>query len=199
MAGTQERPVTDGISASSPEPAIRRIREILVYRNQFASIYDDEVAFADGREGRYLRVLESDGDPSVAILAVSGGRAALVRTYRYALGSWEWAIPRGFAHGGDPVVSAREELEEELGQPPADLIRIGAVTPNSGLIQGHVEILLATYAAPAIVPADTGEVAEIRWVPLSALYGEIASGQIQDAFTISALTIAHARRLIRLT
>jgi len=162
------------------EHTIRRIRENVVYRNGFAALYDDPVVFPDGTEGSYLRIVESDGDPGVAVLAVCADRG----------------VPRGFAHGGDPAATARDELTEELGREPDSLIPIGAVTPNSGLLASRVEVFLAHYATPASVPQDTREVAAVRWIAMSDLAGEIASGAIQDAFTLSAVTCALARRLI---
>jgi 8-oxo-dGTP pyrophosphatase MutT (NUDIX family) len=178
------------------EHTIRRIRENVVYRNGFAALYDDPVVFPDGTEGSYLRIVESDGDPGVAVLAVCADRVALVLTYRYPVSALEWGVPRGFAHGGDPAATARDELTEELGREPDSLIPIGAVTPNSGLLASRVEVFLAHYATPASVPQDTREVAAVRWIAMSDLAGEIASGAIQDAFTLSAVTCALARRLI---
>lgn len=178
------------------EHIIRRISENLVYRNEFAVLYDDPVVFPDGSEGSYLRVVESDGAPGVAVLAVCADQVALVQTYRYPVSALEWAVPRGFAHGGDPAATARAELAEELGREPDSLISIGTVTPNSGILASRVELFLGRYATPASVPHDAREVAGIRWIALPDLADEIARGDIQDAFTLSAVTCALARKLI---
>lgn len=180
----------------SAVPGIHRIRENLIYRNRFATIYDDPVTFVDGSEGSYLRIVESDGKPGVAMLAVCDGQIALVRTYRYPLASWEWAIPRGHAHGDDTNRSARAELAEEIGQEPNELISIGTVTPNSGLLAGQVELFLARYSTAVSNPADRREVADVKWIDIAALYDEIANDQIKDSFTLSAITCAQARGLL---
>jgi ADP-ribose pyrophosphatase len=190
--------VTGDHPSGSRVPAIRRISEKIVYSNRFATVYDDPVVFADGSEGSYLRIVESDGKPGVAMLAVCGDRVALVLTYRYALTSWEWAVPRGFAHDDDASMSARAELAEELGREPDNLIPIGTVTANSGLLTGRVELFLAQYATTVSEPADHKEVAEVKWISIKALHHEIASGQIMDAFTLSAITCAQAHGLIEL-
>jgi len=176
--------------------AIQRIRENVVYRNQFAAVYDDAVLFADADEGSYLRIVESNGDPGVAVLAVCADRVALVLTYRYPVSTWEWGVPRGFAHGSDPEVTARAELAEELGREPDTLTPIGTITPNSGILAGRVELFYARYGSAASSPEDTGEVAEVRWLPMAELNSEIASGGIADAFTLAAITCAAARGLI---
>jgi 8-oxo-dGTP pyrophosphatase MutT (NUDIX family) len=132
------------------------------------------------------------------MLAISNSQVALVRTYRYPLASSEWAVPRGYAHGDDARMSARAELAEELGQEPYHLTAIGTVTPNSGLLASRVELFLARYATPVSHPADRKEVADVKWINIKKLYSEIASGQIKDAFTLSAVICAQARGLIEL-
>src|SRR5215510_539873 len=181
-----------------PAAPVRRLHENLVYRNQFAAIYDDPVAFPDGSPGTFLRIVESDGKPGVAMLALCGGQIALVRTYRYALRLWEWSVPRGFAHGDDADGSAQAELEEELGERPNELISIGTVTPNSSLLASEVKLYLALYSTTPSAPADRKEVAEVKWIDLKTLYAQIVSGHIKDAFTLSALTCAQARRYLAL-
>lgn len=178
------------------EHTIRRIRENVVYRNGFAALYDDPVIFPDGSEGSYLRMVESDGHPGVAVLAVCADRVALVLTYRYPVSRLEWGVPRGFAHGGDPAATARAELAEELGREPDSLTPIGAVTPNSGILASRVELFLGRYATPVSAPRDTREVAAVRWLTLTELAAEIARGDIEDSFTLSALTCALARGLV---
>lgn len=175
---------------------IRRLSENIAYSNRFATIYDDPVVFPDGSEGSYLRIVEAGGKPGVAMLPVCGDQVGLVLTYRYPLASWEWAIPRGFAHGDDAGSSARAELLEELGREPDDLIPMGTVTPNSGLLAGRVELFLARYATTVAEPIDRNEIAGVKWITNTELHNEIASAQIVDAFTLSAVTCAQARKLI---
>lgn len=188
------------------DPVITRRRECLVYENRFASVYDDDVAHPDGREGRYLRIVEAGGRPGAAALAVCGNRVALVRVYRYPTGEWEWAIPRGFAHGDDPLATARAELVEELGAEPVDLVELGRVYPNSGLLAGWVQLVLARYDTEVVSPLDTAEIAAVRWVDLATLQAEITDGRveggvrrrIEDGFTLAALGAATVRGLIHL-
>jgi ADP-ribose pyrophosphatase len=176
---------------------IRRVRENLVYGNEFAAVYDDPVVFPDASEGNYLRIVESNGDPGVAVLAVHGDRVALVRTYRYPVSAAEWGVPRGFAHGSDPAATARAELDEELGAEPDSLTPIGVVTPNSGILASRVVLFLARYTTAVSAQKDTREVAAVRWVAVPDLFREIANGDIQDAFTLSAITCAAARNLMK--
>jgi 8-oxo-dGTP pyrophosphatase MutT (NUDIX family) len=178
------------------EPPIRRTRERLVHENAYVRVYDDDVTFADGAAGRYVRIEPAGEGPGAVILAVHQGRIALVRTYRYPVGDWQWALPRGFAHATDPLVTARAELHEETGVTDADLRVVGAVTPDSGVQSHRVAFVLAeVHRLPDGRPPDD-EVAEVRWVTLAELEQEIADGAIEDGFTLAALTLARVRRIL---
>jgi hypothetical protein len=179
-------------------PTIHRLRENLVYRNRFAAVYDDPVVFPDGSEGSHLRVVEADGKPGVAILAVCGKRVALVYVYRYPLATWEWAVPRGYAHDDDARRTAQAELVEELGREPDALTHIGTVTPNSGILASQVELFLAQYATISSQPKDREEIADVKWMDTETLYNHIANGQVRDTFTLSALMCALAHGLMDL-
>jgi 8-oxo-dGTP pyrophosphatase MutT (NUDIX family) len=175
---------------------ITRVAENAVYQNRFITVYDDPVDFADGTRGTYLRIVESDGCPGVAMLPVASGQVGLVRTYRYALGAWQWGIPRGFAHGSDPEESARTELAEEIGAAPLELIQLGQMSPNSGLLASVVHLFMARYSAPIDNPRDRFEVSAVRWLPFAALQSEIGSGRISDGFTLAAVCFATCRGLL---
>jgi 8-oxo-dGTP pyrophosphatase MutT (NUDIX family) len=190
--------VTRDYPPGKKAPIIRRLSQKVAYSNRFATIYDDPVVFPDDSQGSYLRIVEAGGKPGVAMLPICRNQVALVLTYRYPLGSWEWAIPRGFAHGDDASSSARAELVEELGREPEDLISIGTVTPNSGLLASRVELFLARYATLVTEPTDRNEIADVKWVTTKELHDKITSGQITDAFTLSSVTCAQARQLINL-
>lgn len=176
----------------SEQPAVRRIEERRVFsKPPFVEVFDDEVEVSGGRRTQYHRVVEGEGRPGVVILAVCDGEVGLVRTYRYAIGSWEWALPRGYGHGDDPEGSARAEAQEELGRDPDELVALGQVHPNTGILATEVHVFLARYEPPAPVqPDDVAEVAEIRWLTIEALQAEIAEGAITDGITLSALLLA---------
>jgi hypothetical protein len=62
---------------------IREVKEQLVYRNRFVELYDDDVEFRDGSPGKYIRLVESNGRPGVAALAICDNQIGLVETFRY--------------------------------------------------------------------------------------------------------------------
>jgi 8-oxo-dGTP pyrophosphatase MutT (NUDIX family) len=166
-----------------------------VFANDYVTLYNDEVRFRDGTLGRFLRVVESGGDPGVAALALCGDAVALVHTYRYPIEAWEWGIPRGFAHGGSPEESIQTELAEELGHAPESIEPLGTMTPNSGLLSSVVHLFVAHYRTTVASPGSM-EVAEMRWTTRSQLLDDIASGRIVDGFTLAAVGLGIARGVL---
>jgi 8-oxo-dGTP pyrophosphatase MutT (NUDIX family) len=188
--------VDDLDHAADAQAPIRLVREREVFGNRFVTVYDDDVVMPGDRSGRYLRIVEAGGRPGVAMLARSADQYALVRTYRYPISAWEWAIPRGFAHGDDPRQSALAELREEIGGKPAEITELGIVSSNSGLLAGRVHLFYARYEEAICDPTDKDEVTAVRWVDLPTLLAKIASGSLIDSFTLSAVTLAVARGVL---
>jgi len=176
---------------------IRCRQERLVWENGFVRVYDDDVSDKDGAQGRHVRVVPVHAGAGVVLLPLQGAQVALVKTYRYPLAAWQWALPRGFAQSADPLETARNELREELGVERARLSVLGHVTPDSGLLANTVAIVLAEVEDAQLEPQDRQEVHAVRWVNLEALEQEVSEGRIEDAFTLAALFLAGARRVLR--
>jgi ADP-ribose pyrophosphatase len=179
----------------TPRP-VERLAEREVYRNKFISVFDDEVQFASGGLGTYLRIVESGGARGVVALPIAGDLIGLVRTYRYALGAFEWSLPRGFAHSEDSSLSILRELDEELGAQPTKIERLGEVAPNSGLLASVVDVFVAHYDTTVDSPTDTDEISAVRWVRTTEMLDEVGTGQIVDGFTLSALCLAMTTGLL---
>jgi 8-oxo-dGTP pyrophosphatase MutT (NUDIX family) len=176
----------DHAGEAEPSP-IRTDEVVLAYRNPFITVYDDRVTFADGGHGTFLRIGEGNGHPGVVALAMCSGRIALVKVYRYAIGAWEWGVPRGNPHGADPTQSLLAELTEELGEAPGSTEPLLVIHPNSGLLAGAVHVMLARYAEEISRPRDRREVAAVRWESPAQIAAEIRNGHITDGFTVAAV------------
>jgi 8-oxo-dGTP pyrophosphatase MutT (NUDIX family) len=170
---------------------IKLIQENLVYTNRYIRVFDDDVEFANGERGTYIRIASgTKSGPDVVIVPVHDDQIGMVRTYRYALGAEEWALPRGYAHSDDPLESARQELLEEMGVTSRDLTVLGLITPDSGLLAKRVAVVVANVLNPDSSALDDVEVLETRWVPIADMAPILRSGQVQDGFTIAALALA---------
>lgn len=169
--------------------------EHIVFENPWVRVYNDDVAFPGGRAGTYLRITHAnDGTPAV-IVPVSAGRIGLVRTYRYPLGAYSWEFPRGFATG-DAATTAAAELREELGATARSLRTIGYLHPDTGLLATRVAVVVATCAGIDGIPTDTEEITDHTWIPVRALDGMVAAGDITCGVTLAAYTLAKAHAAI---
>lgn len=148
----------------------------------------------------YVRIREGDGNPGAAVLALREDAIALIEVYRRTLGRLVWEIPRGFAESGEASSqTARRELLEETGLEvdATALILLGRVAPNSGILEGEVDLYLAQISSGTPVdPLNRHEVAQVRWVSAAQTLDMVRDGQIVDGFTLSALAYALLRRVI---
>jgi 8-oxo-dGTP pyrophosphatase MutT (NUDIX family) len=168
---------------------IERLVEHLVFENPYVRVFDDEVRFADGSLGSYLRICGPGEAAGVVIVARHQGRVALVRTFRYPIGEHQWAFPRGFAHGPDLESTARAELREELGTEATTIKIIGYITPDSGLMASRVAVVLADAVSDREAPVDDLEVEEVRWVTTGELSRMLLDGAVEDSFTLAAFAL----------
>ncbi len=168
---------------------IATVRESIVYANPYLTVHDDDVLFPDGSAGTYARVRSGDGNPGVVVVPWSGAALGLVKVYRYPIGAWQWGFPRGFAHGPDPLATAAEELREELGL-AAGLSMVGWFTPDSGLLDSRVAVVLARTDSTDGTPEDTQEVAEVQWMEPQDLWSRLGQPPYDDGMTMAALALA---------
>lgn len=173
-------------------PPIQIVQERVAYSNEFVTVYDDSVLSSDG-PGTYLRIVERSGEPGVACVATCGHRIALVLVYRYPIGQWEWAVPRGFGSDLDPRESLLAEMRGELGSEPTEFTELGRVTTNSGLLASEVVIYHGSWEVPNENPTDQREVHSVAWLTYEQLAAEIRDGTIRDGVTLAALTLARVR------
>lgn len=135
-------------------------------------------------------VRSASGTTGVGVLPVVGDGVLLVRIYRHPCQAWGWEVPRGFVDPGEPSsFSALRELEEETGLTcaPEDLVSLGLVSQEPGVIAGRTEIFVAsrcrqTGAAAAEIGLAAGR--KFRWEELAPLIG---TEELCDATTVATL------------
>lgn len=92
---------------------IKRLKEIVAYKNKFATVYDDEVEFPNGKKGNYIR-FKWNIPYGVAIVATNKMKQILlIREYSYRTGKWGWTIPKGM---GEYDVCEKDQATAELKQ-----------------------------------------------------------------------------------
>lgn len=165
----------------------------LVCENSKFHIYFDDVESPDGSIIRdYLvvapKVRTDNLITGIAVLPVVDGRVGLLRIFRHPIEDYSWEVPRGFIDPGeDAATSALRELEEETGLQceHSDLVSLGYVTPEAGVIAARLHCYAATrcVAGRAFVPGELGH-REFRLFEPAELGEMIRAGAIQDPCTL---------------
>ena len=133
---------------------------------------------------------------SVVIIPITpDGDIILVRQYRPAIGQWAWEIPAGSLKPGEDVErAARRECQEETGQVPAHLERLGSFYPTPGYCDEEMTFFKATglrIPGPEDEPAhqDEDEDIEPRTFAREEIQRMVAAGEIIDLKTIAGLAL----------
>ncbi|MFF7953635.1 NUDIX hydrolase [Streptomyces griseorubiginosus] len=159
----------------------------VIYRDQWWMLLQDPVVFPDGQHGRYLRMLAPQPEPGVAVLPLLGNDVVLIEHFRHATRAWHWEIPRGGGTAGlADKDNAAKEVKEELGAEPRELIELGALHPDTGILAPAVRLYAARIDEVGKVERGEG-IRRARALPFTEAERMAGSGLITDAFTIAAL------------
>ena len=133
---------------------------------------------------------------SVVIIPITArNEIVLVRQYRPAIGRWAWELPAGSLKPGEEVErAARRECQEEIGQVPSRLERLGSYFPTPGYCDEEMTFFKATgLRAPGPddeeVHQDEDEDIEVRAFSRDELQRMVAAGEVIDLKTIAGLSL----------
>ncbi len=182
-----------------PPPPIRRQRDVEVFRNAYGGLYNDEVTSASGEPGQYLRWRWST--PGVVVVPRWRDLIALIPVFRYPVNAVSWELPRGGREPGEPVEEAAvRELAEETGLTAVATVRLGAVFPETGLIESAVDVVEARIDSRRCgeAAAEAMEsIAEPAWFNAAELRRAFTDQKVKCAITIAAVALVWARELDR--
>jgi ADP-ribose pyrophosphatase len=130
----------------------------------------------------------------VVVPVTDDGEVVLVRQYRAAIDRELLEIPAGKRDVADEPVelTAARELEEEVGMRAASMVRLAEFYNSPGFCDEHSFLFLATGLTPCATSFQGQEEQHmtIEQVPLDAVPGLIASGELVDAKSIVGLLLA---------
>ena len=121
------------------------------------------------------------------------GELVLVRQYRHGSGEASLEVPGGLHDGtGErPEQGAARELAEETGYGDGVLSFLGELRPQPALLSNRVRIYLAQGIRRTAAPQpDAGEDIEVVLLDPREVPARIASGEINNAMTVTALALA---------
>lgn len=108
----------------------------------------DAVNFPGGIPGTYNRIVMKSGlkgaPGSVVLPYLESKKILLNIQFRHATRSWELELPRGSREEGEtPKDAAARELKEETGSVSNDLIFLGDLAPETGIMSGTIPVFFA--------------------------------------------------------
>ena len=176
-------------------PSITLKQRRLAGANSKWRVYLDHIVDEHGNEVPDYLIIEGqraspDLITGIALLAELESRFVLVRSYRHALRSTIWDLPRGIIDPGENAADAAlRELTEETGLrcTPANLISLGAYAPEPGTMAVRAALFAAVHCeGTAHQTRDELGLESIHLVDSDKMAELVASGEIEDAGTLIA-------------
>jgi ADP-ribose pyrophosphatase len=177
------------------EAPIRLTQRRLGCSNLLMEVFLDDIAAPDGASVCNFIVLAPRQKTAnlvtgVAVLPVLDGRFGLLKVFRHPIRDYTWEVPRGFVDADEtPLTSALRELEEETGLQcdACDLIDLGMILPEPGIIAGRTHLFAATRCSRT-APYKANEMGhkELRFLSAEELGDMARQGIVEDANTLLA-------------
>lgn len=157
-----------------------------VFRGRIIRVRQDTVRLPNGKEGT-REVVEHPG--GVAVLAIDDeGRVLLVRQYRHAFGRVLTEIPAGKREPGEePFLTARRELQEEVGATAGRWTELGTLIASPGCYGETLYLYMAEELHFGATHPDEDEFLEPLRVPFDEAVRQCMDGTLTDAKTVAAI------------
>ncbi len=156
-----------------------------IHSGRVFTVSSDRVRLPNGRETSVDVVRHSS---SVILIPMPDpAHVVLVRQYRYCIDRWIWELPAGTLDPGEDIeTAARRECQEEIGQIPARLKRLGAFYPTPGYSDEVMVFFRLTGLTTPAIPAhlDEDEILEPRVFAL-----EDARRVVRDVDTVDMKSV----------
>ena len=163
-----------------------------VYEGRVFTVELDKVRLPNGKEQEHATIRHR---PSVVLIPLQDdGKIVLIRQYRHALAKKLWEAPAGGVNANEsPEAAAARECEEEIGQAPTTIERLGGFFP----VPGYCDEEMIFYRVSGLKPPaadspnkpDEDEDIESRAMTIAAAKAMVTRGEIVDLKTAYALTL----------
>ena len=160
-----------------------------IYRDPFVELTLDQVVRPDGKDGQHVVVKIKAG---VCVVAVDSDRNIhLTKEFHYAVGrdSIE-AVSGGVEPGEDADLTAKRELQEELGLEAKSWKFLTTVDPFTTIMASPTRLYLATGLSEVDTDPEGTELIEHVVIPLADAAKMVASGEITHAPSCVAILMA---------
>lgn len=144
-------------------------------------------------------ILESIRHPGAAAVLpfVDDDHVLLVRQYRHAMGGYIIEAPAGKLDDGEPpVVCARREVQEEVGQLAQKLEFLGAIFTTPGFTDEIIWLYEAHDLVEKGIDHEEDEVIEVQTWSFDEAVLAVQDGRIRDGKTVALILHAALRRRV---
>lgn len=160
-----------------------KINSKVVYEGDFLDVRKDNVLLPNGEKGN--REWINHPGASVIIPILPDGKIALIRQFRYAVGSEFIELPAGKLDPGEsPLECAKRELEEEIGYKSNKIEFIANIHPAIGFANEKMNLFLATDLVQTKQNKDADEFIDLMPANLEKALELVWSNKITDVKTI---------------
>lgn len=166
------------------------------YESAFSILLVDLVWEKEGEYFPYERIIPCVSQGAVICVPKINDKYIILKQFRHALRDYQYSFPRGFAEKGlSGEENALKELSEEIGGVVKKFQKLGCVVADSGINNALVEIWLChlTSYNPHIKTEGIVEISEVTYEQLNSM---ILNNQINDGYTLSAVSFISADKNI---
>ncbi len=171
----------------------RVLRKDRVFEGKLIKVDREVVRLPGGKEA----TLETIRHPGAAAVLpfMADGSVLLIRQFRHAAGGFILEVPAGKLDAGEPPAAcAAREIEEEVGYRAGRLEELAAVVTTPGFTDEVIWLYEAHDLSAGQQKLDADEVLEVVRVPFEEAVRMTLDGRINDAKSLCAILLAHARR-----
>jgi ADP-ribose pyrophosphatase len=165
-----------------------------VYVDPFIQVRVDQVIRPDGNDGQHVVVMMK---PGVCVLAMDeSSNVYLTSEFHYGVGRHSLeAVSGGIEPGEGPELTARRELQEEIGLIAEHWEHVGSVDPFTTIVVSPTQLYLVSGLSSAPRNPEGTELIDRVSMPLDDAIEKIHQGEITHAPTCVLLLQAKIREL----
>jgi ADP-ribose pyrophosphatase len=168
------------------------ISKSVLFINPWWNYCLDQVEFPSGKKGEYHYVLTNGS--SMVVPVDRDGRILLVRQYRYTGDRDSIEFPcGGLKDGATYEGTAKDEMVEETGFLPGEIVLAGSFNPCNGLLDEICQVYIARDLSYVGARPDETENFELLRLTTDEVDAYIQDGTIWDGMTLAAWTIAKSK------
>jgi ADP-ribose pyrophosphatase len=167
----------------------RPISKTVVFRNRWWKYCLDQVELPSGKPGEYHYVLTNGS--SMVVPVANDGKILLVRQYRYTGNRESIEFPcGGLKDGATYEEAAKDELVEETGFLPGEIVPVGSFNPCNGLLDEICRVYIARNLSYVGARPDETESFELLRLAMDEVDAWVRDGTIWDGMTLAAWALA---------